>query len=137
MSSRRESRRIRENRPSPFVGTTQTKIVGVLALATLALSFAVALKTSNFGAAFIAFVVGALVLLLTLFDLNCISVGKDPRTGGWPGCGVWSIVKSILVGIALIGAILLAISALSAPSRPAPQPVPIAPMPVPLIPQTA
>ena len=96
---------------SAIVGTTQTKILGVLALASLALSFAVGLKTSNFGMAFLGFALGALVLLLTLYDVNCVIVG---------GCDVWGWIKAVLIGIALVGVILMQIGLLSGPSR-APQ----------------
>jgi len=77
-----------------IVGTTQTQILGVLALIALALSFAVGLKTASTGAAFLGFAVAAAVLLLTVYDVNCVVVG---------GCNVWGWVKAILIGLGLVG----------------------------------
>jgi len=107
--------RARKKGQSAIVGTTQTKILGVLAVASLALSFAVGLKTTSFGAAFLGFALGALVLMLILYDISCVALG---------GCDTWSVIKAILVGLALVGAILMQIAALSAPAA-APQPMPM------------
>jgi hypothetical protein len=96
-------------------GTPQTKILSILAIASLALSFAVGLKTTSFGAAFLGFALGALVLMLILYDISCVALG---------GCDTWSVIKAILVGLALVGAILMQIAALSAPAA-APQPMPM------------
>lgn len=89
---------------SKIVGTNQTKFLGILALAALALSFATALKTSNFGAAFLGFAMGALVLLLALYDVNCVVIG---------GCNIWGWIKAILIAISLIGIIVVQLYALS------------------------
>ena len=107
---------------SKIVGTTQTKILGVLALVSLALSFAVGLKTTSTGAAFVGFAIGALVLLLTLYDVNCVIVG---------GCSAWGWVKAILIGLALVGMIWAEIMILNGSLKPM---APLVPLPQPLIP---
>jgi hypothetical protein len=103
-----------QNMPNAFqksiIGTTQTKALGVLALAALALSFAVGLKTSSTGVAFIGFAVGALVLLLTLYDVNCLVVG---------GCSVWAWLRAILIGLTLVAMIWVQIMVLSGSAKPA------------------
>ena len=110
-------RRKKSQTQTILFGTPQTKILSILAVASLALSFAVGLKTTSFGAAFLGFALGALVLGLTLLDVGCVVV--------W-GCDIWGRVKTVFIGLALVGAILMQIAALSAPAAAAaPQPMPL------------
>ena len=91
-------------------GTTQTRTLAALALVTLALSLAVGLKTTSAGAAFVSFALGAVTLLITLYDVNCVVVGK---------CDTWGWIKAILIGLSLLGMIWVQIMILNGSYKPA------------------
>lgn len=85
--------------------TTQSKVLGVLSLVALVLSFVVALRTDSWGVALGGLLIGGLIMLINLYDVNCVVLG---------GCDVWGWVKVALIGLLLLGVIAMQFTLLRA-----------------------
>lgn len=82
----------------------QAKILAVSAAVALVTAFISAVKADGVLVAFVAFFIGLAILLLNVFDVNCVILG---------GCNIWGWIKFALLEILIVVAIIATIAELA------------------------